>query len=158
MKIVAQEKDAELALAARLALETGIRTGRLARRTIRAHQPDTLSLSRLRALSFLSDHPGASVTDLADHLWIGVPTASKIADGLCGQGIAVRTPDPADRRRVSLKATAKGRRFVAAATRPAQAHMMELLSRLSPAQRARVRDGLELLRPLLDHHAPERRG
>lgn len=87
MKIVADEISAtgdaeDLIVTARLALETGIRLTRLARHDMGARQADTLSLSRLRALSYLADHPGASVKDLANHLWVGAPTASKIADAL----------------------------------------------------------------------------
>jgi DNA-binding MarR family transcriptional regulator len=47
------------------------------RAAIRRREP-SLSLPQLQALSFLRQNPGASLSDLAAHLGVGLPTASTL--------------------------------------------------------------------------------
>lgn len=149
------EDDPNLIEAAQLAIETGVRLTRFVRRTIRSSPSSDLSLARLRALAFLLDNPAVCLSDLADHLIVGVPTASKLVDDLVERGLLSRSSDESDRRRLALSLTNEGERVLKRAARPAQEGVAGLLERLSPEDRARVIQGLSLLRPLLDTPGPE---
>lgn len=139
----------EVEVTAELALETGVRLVRLLRRVVRETSTADVSFESLRALSFLADNPGICLSDLADFLWVGVPTASKKVDDLVERGVLSRAADTTDRRRLALNVTPQGEHMIATAKRPAQDEVASLLSRLDPAERERVRDGLQLLRSLL---------
>ena len=45
------------------------------------------SMPQFRALNFLYRHPGASLSSLADHLGVTLPTASVIVDRLVHRGL-----------------------------------------------------------------------
>ena len=126
-----------------------MRLVRLLRRIVRETSTGDVSFEGLRALAFLADNPGICLSELADFLWVGVPTASKKVDDLVERGVLTRTADTTDRRRLALNVTPEGAHLIATAKRPAQDEVVSLLSRLDPDERARVRDGLQLLRALL---------
>lgn len=147
-------KGAEVEVTAQLALETGVRLMRLVRRVVRGTQPTAVSFEGLRTLAFVADNPGICLSDLAEHLWVGMPTASKKVDDLVERGLLQRGADASDRRRLTLSLTRDGERLIATAKRPAHAQVAALLGRLSPAERARVREGLTLLRGLLEPAEP----
>jgi DNA-binding MarR family transcriptional regulator len=135
--------------AARVCVETGVRLARLIRRAVREAPGSALSPSRLRALAFLDDNPHACLTDLAEHLIVGAPTASKLVDDLVARRFLSRASDVRDRRRLAMRMTAAGRRALRTAARPAQDRLAELLGKLPKREIARVRAGMEALLPLL---------
>ena len=70
-----------------------------------------VSLATLHALRVLDRHGGgARVQDLSDDIGITVGAASKFVDRLERDGLAVRRPNPANRRSSLLALTAAGRR------------------------------------------------
>lgn len=71
--------------------------------------------SQFEFLSYVRDHPGARVADVAAEFVIGVGAASKGADRLERQGWVARQANPADRRSSLLVLTDEGARLVAAA-------------------------------------------
>ncbi len=152
---ISDAPEAELGDIAQLAIDTSARLTRFVRRAVRSSPPSVLSLSRLRALVYVVDNPDVSVSELAENLLVGVPTASKLVDDLVEQELVSRSPDESDRRRLSLRATAEGERVLATAARPAQRGVAGLLSRLDTDQRTRVREALVLLRSLLDPSGSE---
>ena len=135
---------------AQLAIETGSRLMRVVRRAVRASSPTTISISGLKTLGFLLDSPGACLSDVADHLFVGVPTASKLVDDLAERGYLARAADSNDRRKLTLTLTADGKEFITTAARPAQERIAEMLARLPEKDRARVREGLVVLRAMLE--------
>lgn len=147
--INAEDTD-DVGRTAMLCVEAGIRIVRLARRALREAPASTLSHSRLRALAFLDDHPAACLSDLAEHLIVGSPTASKLVDDLVRRRLLRRSPDVSDRRRLTLRVTPSGRRALLTAARPGQDRLKMLLERLSETDRGRVEEGLRTLLPLLE--------
>ena len=139
----------EAHVTARLAIETGARVMRLARRALRRSPTEILSLSQLRTLAYVRDSPGACVGDVADQLFVGAPTASKVVDELVERGLVRREVDTVDRRRVLLGATDAGRELLSTVARPAQDELAELVAALPERDRASVREGLAVLRDLL---------
>jgi DNA-binding MarR family transcriptional regulator len=81
---------------------------RLRHRTKLALEPWDLSPSLGRALSVLSRHGDMRLSGLAEHLRIAARSATEVADDLAERGLAVRRPDPDDRRATLLSLTEKG--------------------------------------------------
>jgi DNA-binding MarR family transcriptional regulator len=139
----------EMESAAQVVVDTGVLLTRFVRRAVRSHPPSDLSLSALRALSYVVGTPGVCVSDLADYLLVGAPTASKLVDELVGRGLVSRSPDESDRRRVRLRAAPGAGEVLSTVARPVREEVALLLSELDAADRRRVVDGMGILRGLL---------
>jgi DNA-binding MarR family transcriptional regulator len=70
--------------------------------------PWGLSPHQGRALLVVALVPGLRPTDLASRLRISPRSVTELVDGLVQAGLLERTPDPHDRRAVSLDLTAEG--------------------------------------------------
>ncbi|MDY7085001.1 MAG: MarR family transcriptional regulator [Actinomycetota bacterium] len=120
---------------------------RLRRRTREALQPWELSPSLGRAVSVLSRYGDMRPGALAERLRIAPRSATEVVDDLQRLGLAVRRPDPADRRAVLITLTDEGERVsrdIHAARREAGE---QFFATLSPADRAEL---TRLLRKLRD--------
>jgi DNA-binding MarR family transcriptional regulator len=101
----------------------------------------------------LSERP-MTLTELATHQVVRLPTMSKSVGLLVERGWLSRTI-PADNRRQTIVAlTAEGRRVLAQMGRHAERHVAELLSSLTVAERRRIQGGLEILIRELDVSEP----
>lgn len=134
---------------ASLCVETGIRLVRIARRAVREAPDATLTPPKIRTLAFLDESPAACLSDVAEHLIVGPPTASKLVDDLVERGLLRRSADSADRRKLVLRITPAGRRALSTAARPAQERFRQILERLTAEDLARVHVGLATLLPVL---------
>ena len=109
--------------------------------------PWDLSPHQARALRVVGDREGVRLSDLAGALHIAPRSATEVADALQARGLVERTPDPADRRAVVLRATDEGRRVQAEVDAARAADTRDLFARLAPADRAEL---ARLLRTLAD--------
>src|ERR1044071_9972883 len=116
-----------------------------ARAAVRRRAP-SWSLPQLQALGYLRVNPGASLSDLAWHLGVALPTASTLVSRLVTMGQVDRRDDPAERRRALLRLTAKGDAQLTAALADTQAELAELLRSLSARDLARVCGSFAVLR------------
>jgi DNA-binding MarR family transcriptional regulator len=121
---------------------------RILRAQMRRHRTADLSVPEFRTLGFLNRHAGASLSDVADHIGLTLPSMSKLVDKLVERKLVTREFDTADRRRVTLALTGRGRAILQAARATTQAYLAEALSTLSPAERATVVQAMRVLRPL----------
>lgn len=135
--------------AAQVVLDTAVLLTRFVRRAVRSHPPSDLSLSAVRALSYVVGTPDVCVSDLADYLLVGAPTASKLVDELVGLGLVSRSPDESDRRKVRLRAAPGAEEALSTVARPVREEVTLLLSELDPADRRRVVEGMAIVRGLL---------
>ncbi len=118
------------------------------RAELRTHREGDLSVPQYRAMAFLRGHKGTSLSELAEHIGLGLPSMSKLVDGLVARGLVVRQEDPGDRRRLFLCLTEQGQATVAASRAATQADLAKVLGALAPAERATVTEAMHLLRPL----------
>jgi DNA-binding MarR family transcriptional regulator len=79
-----------------------------ARRLTAALEPEGCSLEQWRALAFLADGAGRTMTELAEYALLPAPTATKLIDRMVADSLVYRHPDPADRRRVLVYLTERG--------------------------------------------------
>jgi DNA-binding MarR family transcriptional regulator len=121
----------------------------LVMRTIRSEmrrqrKPD-LSVPQFRTLAFIYHYPGASLSQVAEHVGLTLSSMSKNVDGLVGRRLVARESCRADHRRVGLSLTADGTLILLAARKATRARLAELLERLSDSQRASVAEALRAL-------------
>src|SRR5690349_2776005 len=100
---------------AALMMETVPSVMRTIRAEMRHRRPCDLSVPQFRALAFIRRHPGASLSDVAEHLGLTLPAASTLVDNLVARDLISRAPNPENRRRVTLTLTPPGQAAFAAA-------------------------------------------
>jgi DNA-binding MarR family transcriptional regulator len=86
-----------------------------------------------------------SLTELAQHQAVRLPTMSKSVGLLVERGWLERWTPEDNRRQIMVRLTPAGRRTLAWMKRDAERHVTRLLADLSAEQRAQVDAGLEIL-------------
>jgi long-chain acyl-CoA synthetase len=81
---------------------------RLAKHLENGLAPLDVSVSQYRVLALLAEGSAAS-SALAGRLAVSPPSLTAVVDGLVARDLVTRTPDPADRRRLTLELTPAGR-------------------------------------------------
>lgn len=114
------------------------------------HRRDAASGAQVSAhqgqiLDHLDEISGTSLTALAEHMGVTPSTMSLNIDRLEAVGLARRTRDPADARRLLLRLTRAGARVKEAASVLEPAEVRAFLRAMPAADRARGIEGLELL-------------
>ncbi len=141
MNITPEETSNELMYVVPLVMRT-------IRGLMRRHHTADLSLPQFRALSFINRRGSASLTDVAEHLGLALPSTSKLIDGLVERKLVTREFDRTDRRRVILELSPRGHSLLQVAIRATQTHLSEMLARLSSNEMATVTQAMQLLRLL----------
>ena len=121
---------------------------RTIRTEMRAHRMAELSVPQFRTMGFLNWHAGASLSDVAEHIGLTLPTMSKLVDGLVTRRMVTRETYAGDRRRVTLQLTSRGQSTWQAARDATQAHLSKMLGTLGERDRAIVVEAMEILRPI----------
>jgi len=117
------------------------------RAAIRRREP-SWSLPQLQALGFIRLNPGASLSDLAANLGVGLPTASTLISRLVSVDQVDRRDDPNERRRAVLRLTARGEAQLEAALAETRAELAERLRALPAQDLARLCRSFDVLRRL----------
>jgi len=125
----------------------------LIRNEMRSHRTPDLSVPQFRVLAFINRNPGASLSAAAEHIGLTLPSLSNMMDGLVQRKLVNRQGSQADRRRVRLTLTARGRKVLATARTAAQAQLAGRLATLSEAEREQVIGAAQTLRRHLDPQA-----
>ncbi len=124
------------------------------RAEVRRHRGADLSVLQVRVLAFLNGHPGSTLSAVAEHVGLTLPSMSSQISRLVQRELVARDISPHDRRCVTLRLTPQGTAALEAARQAARAGLAETLSALSPAERATVVEALQRLRPLFAATAP----
>jgi len=70
---------------------------------------ENCSVEQWRVLSVIADGKGHPMTEIADQVLMPAPSLTKLVDRMVADNLVHRRPDRADRRRVLLHLTARGR-------------------------------------------------
>jgi DNA-binding MarR family transcriptional regulator len=120
------------------------------RTEMRSQNSSVLSVPQFRALTFLNRNPGASLSDLAEHLGVTRATASAITERLVQRNLVDRTERPQERRHVVLKLTKAGSEYLQQIRGTTRTKIARMFVGLSEAQRLRIVEGLAILSDLLE--------
>jgi len=115
------------------------------RTEMRRAAPEGLTVPQFRVLIFARSFPGASITELAEHLGVTLPTASVTADRLIRQGLLQAPQIPGNRRRRALRLTDDGAAAIGSAMEATADAFATRLATLSREELALVEQALTLL-------------
>jgi len=102
-----------------------------------------LTVSQLRALSFLKQHEDCLVGDLANGLAVSYPAASKLINRLINRGLTQRRNDEADRRNTRLRVTLKGGKVLEIVEEKRQREIAQIFLRLEEDEQKFLTQGLK---------------
>ena len=137
-----------LEVCARELMETAPQITQSIRVEMRRGRGSELSIPQFRTLRFIQCNADSTLSRLADHLGLTLPSVSKLVDGLVKQELVIRQEAVKDRRCLALVLTPDGESIVNSARANAQANLAKTLSCLSPDELATIQRSLELLHPL----------
>ena len=109
-----------------------------------------ISVPQFRTLRFIQRNPDSSLSYLAEHLGLTLPSVSKLVDGLVKQKLLVRHESSVDRRQLMLLLTRSGSSIVDSARSEAQQNLANKLNSLSENELKTISEAMQLLRPIFD--------
>ncbi len=142
---------------ARQLLDTVPPIMRSVRAEMRSHRGHDLSIPQFRTLTFVNRNPETSLSELADHLGLTLPSVSKLVDGLVNQKLITRRESTEDRRRMTLSLTKSGIDILRAASQATQDYLKNVLRELSGDELSTILRAMNLLHPLFMRGTKEER-
>lgn len=133
-------------------METAPQIFQAIRAEMRRGRSSDLSIPQFRTLRFIQSNTDSTLSKLADHLSLTLPSVSKLVDGLVKKGLVIRHESVSDRRCLALMVTPDGESIVNAARTRAQDNMAKTLGSLSDDELVIIQKALELLQPLFATH------
>ncbi len=118
------------------------------RAEMRRHRAAELSIPQFRTLAYIDRNADASLSDVAEHIGLTLPSMSKIVDGLVNRKFVTRQTARDDRRRMTLALTARGLTALETSRAATRACLAEDLTALSDRQRDTIVQAMEILRPV----------
>jgi DNA-binding MarR family transcriptional regulator len=119
---------------------------RVIRKQLREHGTQFLSVPQFRTLSFIGKNRGASLSEVADHIGLTLPSMSTLVDGLVTRNFVIRRTHQDDRRRIDLTLTERGETTLQSARKATQEYLKGRLSRLSETECSAVFRGMRITR------------
>ena len=115
---------------------------------LRAAPDARLTPPQFRILNFLLVNPGTSLSGVAAHLGVRLPTASVMLVKLETDGYVDRSRDPSSRRRMQLVLTDQGRTSITSVRQALFDRIDRAREKLSAAEQEAVRQAVPALRRL----------
>ena len=107
-----------------------------------------ISIPQFRTLRFIQRNPDSSLSHLAEHLGLTLPSVSKLVDGLVKPKLVTRRVSTADRRKLILMLTESGASIVDSARADAQANLAKKLRDLSDDDLTTISRAMQILYPI----------
>ncbi|MDZ7958109.1 MAG: MarR family transcriptional regulator [Aulosira sp. DedQUE10] len=123
---------------------------RFIRADMRSHNAESLSIPQLRSLAFLNRNPGASLSEVAEHLGVTCATASTTIERLVQRNLVQRTDHPQERRRIVLNLTEAGKLLLQQSQATTRTHIADILESLTPEEVSHIEEGLTLLKNVFE--------
>jgi DNA-binding MarR family transcriptional regulator len=105
----------------------------------------SVTLTQLSAMGTLAKHGPMSAGELAAAERVQPPSMTKVIANLEEHGFVRREPHPADRRQAIVSITEKGTDLLESERRSRDAWLTQRLAKLTPDERALIRDVVPLL-------------
>lgn len=134
--------------AARQVLDTIPLVMRTIRAEFRDQRSNDLSVPQFRALAYINSNDGSSLSSLANHIGLTLPSMSKLVDGLVSRGLVARDEYLEDRRRICLRITLQGKSELETVHDQTEAFLSDKMSGLTPEDLAKITQSLQILKDL----------
>ncbi len=135
--------------AAREVLDVAPLVVREIRGEMRRHRSCEVNVPQFRTLAYLDRYPGASLSEVADHIGLTLPSMSRLVDGLVDRKLVTRQSQAQDRRRITLALTSRGRASLESANEMTEAYLAEKLAALPEAECAHIVRAMQALRDIM---------
>jgi DNA-binding MarR family transcriptional regulator len=119
---------------------------RTIRTELRKHGAQELSVPQFRTLNYLSRNKGSSLSEVAEHIGLTLPSMSTLIDGLVNRNLATRRTHPHDRRRMTLELTNRGETILGSARGATNDYLARKLQSLSLEDQNKVAESMRILR------------
>ncbi len=120
-------------------------------RVVRNQRVDvSVTLTQLAALNTVARHGPMSAGELAAHERVQPPSMTKVISHLEERGLVRRDPHPSDRRQAVISLSSAGDELLASERRARDAWLSRQLTRLTAAERARLREIVPVLEKLAE--------
>jgi MarR family transcriptional regulator for hemolysin len=129
-------------------MDTAPQIMQLVRMEMRRGRGSDISIPQFRSLAFIQRNPDSSLSNLAEHLGLTLPSASKLVDGLVKNKLVTRQESAVDRRCLTLVLTQAGASIVNSSRADAQANLAKKLGRISDNDLEMICQAMQLLRPI----------
>ncbi len=123
---------------------------------LRSHRNQDLSVPQFRILIFINNNPEASISAVAEHIGLTLPTLSKMIDLLVARAWVTRVPSSDDRRRMQLGLTERGLKMLQEAQRSTRENLALCLAGLAPDQLDQVIQAMHLLQGTFSAASPDK--
>ena len=107
-----------------------------------------LSMVQFRTLAFVDANQGASLSEVAGHIGLGLPSMSKLVDALVNRKLLTRELHGKDRRRICLALTSRGKRELNDAYQHTQSFFADKFSKLTDDERTQISDAMNVMKKL----------
>ena len=121
---------------------------RVIRSKFREQRAADLSVAQFRTLAFIDIHHGISLSDVAGHIGLTLPSMSKMMDGLVNRKLVSREMHSSDRRRICLALTDAGKQELQASYNHTHEYLAASVASLSAPEREAVLQALSLMQGL----------
>jgi DNA-binding MarR family transcriptional regulator len=125
------------------------------RAEFRSHRTPDLSMPQFRTLVFVNRIPGTSLSPLAEHLGLTLPSTSKMVDHLVLRGYLDRQSSLHDRRKITLQITSLGESILEKSYQATQNQLQGLFEKLSKQEQESILACLQILRALFANQADD---
>ena len=99
-------------------------------------------------MGYIDRNDGASLSDLANHIGLTLPSMSKLVDGLVTRKLVRRVSHSRDRRRICLSLTPLGRGELKAAYRFTERYLSDQMAGLDEDELRSITHAMQLLKGL----------
>lgn len=116
------------------------------RAEMRSRRSPDLTVPQFRTLAFIDRHEGASLSAVANHMGLTLPSTSRLVEILIERRLLTREDNPADRRRVRLAVTSRGLTILENSRKGTLAYLANKLSSTSESDRKVVLEAMKAIR------------
>lgn len=124
------------------------------RSEMRRRRGPEISVLQFRVLAFLRRHPGSTLSAVAEHVGLTLPSMSSQISGLVARHLIDRSVSEEDRRYVTLTLTDQGRTLMESARQGTQESIAKKIAVLSPEELAVVAASMNLLSQVFSSSVP----
>ncbi len=121
---------------------------RLLRTKFREKKAGRLSMAQFHTLAFVDMEQGASLSEAARHIGLGLPSMSKQVEALVDRGLLTRSVHGEDRRRICLALTPRGKQELDVAYLHTQGYFTEKFAELTETERQQIVAAMNVMKKL----------
>lgn len=121
---------------------------RTIRGQLRSHRSADITVPQFRTMGYIDQNDGASLSDLATHIGLTLPSMSKLIDGLVSRKLVTRTTHHLDRRRICLSLTPLGRDELREAHSSTEKYLADAMSGLDASELKTLAQAMQVLKGL----------